>query len=159
VPSITITINLDVPEGTSVNVTTNQPEVEAFNAGGIPAAVQAKINSLVPSRYRPYFEDYVQRVITEYGCTVEIPDNDRKDDYLNVYPPARCRRSRVSGITYSSSRAAIYTGAIDLAGFELAVETFNNDKYAYPKLPHLDSQEAVDEALRLSAIAIERLER
>jgi hypothetical protein len=157
-PSITITINLEVPEGVDVNVSTSTDGSEALEAG-IPAAVQAKIDRLVPSRYREYFEDYVLRAITELGCTVEVPDNDRKDDYLNVYPPARCRRSRVSGITYSSSRTAVYTGAIPLSGYDHAVETNNNGKYAYPKLPHLDSTEAVDEALRLSAVAIQRLER
>ncbi len=56
-------------------------------------------------------------------------------------------------------RTALFTGAIDLSAFEHAVETFNSGTYAYPKLPHLDSDEAVDEALKLTAIAIQRLER
>lgn len=76
-----------------------------------------------------------------------------------MYPPARCRRSRVSAITYSSSRTALYTGAIDLSDYEHAVKTLNSGTYAYPKLPHLDSDEAVAEALSLTETAIERLER
>jgi hypothetical protein len=156
-PTITITIDLDVPDGTEVNIATTQPGPDHSN--GIPADVHAAIERLVPSRYRAYFEMYISRAILEQGCTAEIPDNPRKDEYLNVYPPARCRRSRVSGITYSSSRTALYTGAIDLSGYEHAVETLNSGTYAYPKVPHLDSVEAVDEALKLTAIAIERLER
>lgn len=157
-PTITITIDLDVPDGTEVNITTTKPTSDN-SANGIPAEVQAAIEHLVPSRYRPFFESYVSRAILEQGCTAEIPDNPRRDEYLNMYPPARCRRSRVSGITYSSSRTALFTGAIDLSGFEHAVETLNSGIYAYPKLPHLDSAEAVDEALKLTAIAIRRLER
>jgi len=157
-PAITITITLDVPDGTEVNITTTQPTADE-TGNGIPADVQAAIERLVPSRYRSYFEMYISRAILEQGCTAEIPDNPRKDEYLNVYPPSRCRRSRVSGITYSSSRTAVFTAAIDLSGYEHAMETLNSGTYAYPKVPHLDSVDAVGEALKLTAIAVQRLER
>jgi len=156
-PIITITIGLDVPEGTEVNITTTQPAPDYSN--GIPAEVQTAIERLVPARYRDFFEMYVRRAILEHGCTAEIPDNPRRDEYLNIYPPARCRRSRVSSLTYRTSRTALFTGAIELPGYEHAVKTFNSGTYAYPKVPHLESAEAVDEALKLTAIAIQRLER
>lgn len=157
-PVISITINLDVPEGTEVNVATTRPTADE-PVNGIPADVQAAIERLVPSRYRSNVELYVRRAILEQGCSAEIPDNPRKDEYLNMYPPSRCRRSRVSGITYSTSRTALFTGPIDLSGYEHAMETLNSGIYAYPKVSRLDSIDAVDEALKLTAIAVQRLER
>jgi hypothetical protein len=80
-------------------------------------------------------------------------------NYVNVFAPPGHRRARVAGITYSSSRTAIFAGGIDLSEYQLAQETINGDRYAHPKLPHLDSAEAVDEAISLTKRAISRFER
>lgn len=89
---------------------------------------------------------------------VGVGGGDRTD-YFNVYPPQRCRPVRVAGVTYSSSRTAVYAGDIELTDFQVAQKTFNGDRYAYPKLPHLDSAAAVDEAVELTKRAIKRTER
>jgi hypothetical protein len=156
-PTITITINLDVPDGTEVKIQTTNDTKEL--SAGLPADVADRVERLVPTRYRPYVTSYLERATAELGCIPEVPDSERRDEYVNVFPPARCRRARVSGLSYSSSRTALYTGPIDLDGFTLAEQTFNSGTYAYPKLAHLDSDAAVDEALELTKIAIARFER
>lgn len=159
--TITITITLDVPDGTQVAVVSAAGTTAelGLDAAGLPADVRGSIDRLVPSKYRTFALEYLSRCVLELGCTVEIPSGERQDEYLNVYPPPRCRRARVAGLTYSSTRTAIYAGAIDLAGYALAVQTMNSGVYAYPKLPHLDADAAVNEAFQLTREAIARVER
>lgn len=154
--TITISISLDVPDGTTVNIkTVDDSKTEAT---GLSAEVADRVERLVPTRYRPYVKSYLERV-AELGCIPEVPDSERRDEYVNVFPPERCRRARVSGLSYSSSRTALYTGPVDLDGYTLAEQTFNSGTYAYPKLAHLDSEVAVQEALQLTEVAIARFER
>ncbi len=151
------TITIDVPDGSIINTEVEQ-QADSVQVA-IPPDVVARIEQLVPSRFRKNVFEYVRRSVDELGCEVVVPDSDRRDEYFNIYPPARCRRARVAGVTYSSSRTAVYAGAIDLDGFILAEQTLNSGVYAYPKLPHLESHEAVEEALHLTQIAIKRVER
>jgi hypothetical protein len=148
---------VDVPDGTTVRVSTDG--VGATGEEAIPPEVADAIEKFVPSRYREGVVSYLERCVAELGCNVSMPDSDRKNEYVNLYPPPQCRRARVSAVTYSSSRTGVFTGDIDLDDYELAEKTYNGDRYAYPKLPHLDSRKAVDEAIALSKIAIARLER
>ena len=147
-----------MPLGTAVEVSTDAGKVSE-SATDLPSDVVDAIEQYVPTRYREAVKTYLQRCVTELNCTVEMPDSDRRFEYVNVYPPPRCRRSRVSAVTYPSGRTAVFTGPIDLDGFKLAEKTMNGDTYAYPKLPHLDSSQAIDEAIELAKRAIKRLER
>jgi hypothetical protein len=157
-PTIELKITLEVPDGTNVNVVTNGVAESEPKAEMTPEQrVRAAINENVPTKFRSWVNQYVDECL-KLGCEVE-PGGGNRTDYFNVYPPKRCRRVRVAGVTYSSSRTAAYTGDIDLAGYRLAQETYNGDHYAYPKLPQLDSGEAVAEAVRLTQEAIKRTER
>jgi hypothetical protein len=158
-PTITLKITIEVPPGLDVNVSTegaDQPSASSDNV--VPEDIVDTVRRLVPTRYLKWTELYLERCVSELGCTVEFPGGDR-DDYVNVFAPPRCRRARVSGITYSSSRTAVYAEPIDVSSFRYAQETMNGGRYAYPKLPHLDSAEAVDEAIELTKLAIKRFER
>ena len=159
--TITITITLDVPDGTQVALDNGSSgSVDTVSAATGPSAeVQALVERYVPSRYREYTTRYLQACVDELECVAEVPSGDRQHEYLNIFPPPRCRRVRVAGITYSSTRTALYTGAIDLDGFHIAEETKNNGVYAHPKVAHLDSDDAVTEALELTRCAIARVER
>lgn len=159
--TITITITLDVPDGTHVAFDTaaNTVADTQGEATGLPDDVQTLVDRYVPTRYREYAVRYLTHCVDELGCMVEIPSGERQHEYLNVFPPLRCRRARVAGLTYSSTRTALYTGAIDLSGYHVAEETLNSGVYAYPKVAHLDSEEAVTEALELTRRAIARVER
>ena len=153
----TITLTLDVPDGTTFTITTNQPE-----QAGISTDILEAISRLVPARYQGWLEEYLNKAINDLGCTVEFPNSTkRKFEYINVFPPARCRRKVVSGITLASTRTALRSlkDPIDLSGYKHAVETYNSGVYAYPKVPHLDSAEAVEEALMLLVMAIQQAER
>lgn len=158
---ITITITLDVPEGTQIHVETAAPQVvaDAVPPLGVPAEVEDLLSRLVPKSMRPHAHAFLERCVVELGCSLEMPEGERRLDYINLYPPQHCRRSRVAALTYSSTRTAIYTGPIDLVGYTLAQRTMNSGVYAYPKLPHLTSDRAIDEAIALVKIAIARLER
>ena len=158
VSTITITITLDVPAGTQVAVQASESDTDkSFER--IPAEVLDALDRLVPSRYRQHAKEYIDRCVRELECSVQLPVGARQFEYLNIFPPQRCRRTRVAGLTYSSTRTALYTGAIDLAGYSAAEQTMNSGVYAYPKLAHLDSALAVKEALALTKIAIARVER
>ena len=158
-PTITMTITLEVPDGTEALISTPDAAAPTPAAdSGVPADVLEAIRSRVPTRFREFVERYVTQCVDELGCVAELARGGR-GDYLNMFPPPRCRKARVSGVTYSSSRTPVYTGAIDLAGYERAVETIDGGRYKYPKLPHLDDDLSVEEAIRLTKIAIERLER
>jgi hypothetical protein len=159
--TVTITITLDVPDGTNVTFDAGSSATTDAEPGvaGLPSDVQASVDRFVPTRYREHAVEYLTKCVTELGCTVEIPSGERQNEYLNIYPPARCRRARVAGLTYSSTRTAIYTGPIDLTGYEIAMETLNSGVYTYPKLAHLDSDAAVAEAMQLTRDAIARVER
>ncbi|MCU1400560.1 MAG: hypothetical protein JWN62_3669 [Acidimicrobiales bacterium] len=154
-PTITLKITIDVPDGATVRVETT--DIDTASAG-IPAEVLDRINRLVPSRFRPNVIAYLEAVIA-LDCTVEVPDSERREEYVNIYPPARCRRSRAASIYYASSRTAVWAGTIELDDFDLAEKTFNGHTYAYPKVPHLENAKAVEEATRLTEMAIQRLER
>lgn len=157
--TIELRIILDVPDGTSVNLV-GADALGAEASGGEPSPlhkVRATIGEHVPSAYRSWVQLYVDRCI-ELGCDIQPGGGDRTD-YFNIYPPSRCRQVRVGGVTYSSSRTAVYVGDIDLEGYRLAQPTYNSGRYAYPKLPHLDSADAVEEAVALTKLAIERTER
>lgn len=159
--TITITITLEVPEGTDVAFGSEVNTVADTHreATGLPADVHTLVDRYVPTRYREYAVGYLTRCVNELGCMVEIPSGDRQHEYVNVFPPLRCRRARVAGLTYSSTRTALYTGAIDLSGYHVAEETLNSGVYTYPKVAHLDSEDAVTEALELTRRAIARVER
>ena len=174
-PTITFMISIDVPDGVTVtsNLTDSATDTtglrsEAASAGaprtgptGIDRypEVVARIDRLVPARFRPFVREYARRCVEELDCELTLPDSDRREEYFNVYPPPYCRRSRVAGVTYSSSRTGVFTGPIELEGFEVAEPTYNSGRYAYPKLAQLATDEAVNEAIRLSVQAIDRLTR
>lgn len=158
-PTIELRIILDVPEGTSVNLVgadTMSPDTSGDEPTPLER-VRAAIAEHVPTAYRDWVNRYVDRC-AELGCDVQ-PGGGNRTDYFNIYPPSRCRQVRIAGVTYSSSRTAVFVGDLDLEGYNLAQPTYNSGRYAYPKLPHLDSAAAVDEALRLTTLAIERTER
>jgi hypothetical protein len=153
------TNNFPSRRGARVFVASEQDSSDSIAANaGFPGSVREAIARFAPSRYRGWIDRYVERCVAELGCTAEV-GGGKREDYLNVFPPARCRRARVSGVTYSSGRTAVYTGPIPLDRFNLAQQTCNSGKYAYPKLPHLDSEAAVNEAIELTKIAIDRLEK
>jgi hypothetical protein len=156
VPTITLTIQIEVPEGAIVAIKTSGEST--ITDGGLPTEVQEAVDTLVPARFRPWVMLYLERCAAELGCQAEVPTGNRHN-YLNVFPPARCRRARVAAITYTSSRTAIYCGPRPLAGYDFAEETYNSGEYAYPKLPVLESEKAVNEAVELTKLAIHRLER
>lgn len=157
---ITFTITVDVPEGFGVTFDTPLTATITELPAGIPEVVQALMNTYVPERYQPFAQRYVERCITELGCTVESPDSAaRVSEYLNIFPPPRCRRARVSALTYTSTRTAVYCGTVALDGYKLAEQTLSNGTYVHPKLAQLDSNEAVDEAIELTKLAIKRVER
>ena len=158
-PIIELRIILDVPDGTTVNLV-GADAVSGDSEAGEPtslAKVLAAIGEHVPSAYRSWVQLYVDRC-TELGCNIQ-PGGGGRTDYFNIYPPSRCRQVRVAGVTYSSSRTAVYVGDIALEGYSRAQPTYNSGRYAYPKLPHLDSADAVEEAVALTKLAIERTER
>lgn len=157
--TIELRIILDVPDGTSVTVEGAEPTgPDPQNGEQTPLdRVRAAIAEHVPSTHRSWVNRYVDECL-ELGCQIQPGGGDRTD-YFNVYPPSRCRQVRVAGVTYSSSRTAVFVGDLDLDGYRLAQPTYNSGRYAYPKLPRLDSAEAVDEAVRLTKVAIERTER
>ncbi len=162
-PTVTMTLTINLPEGASLDVAVERHEVDgAANRGAGPALyppeVAEAIEALTPSRYQKHVRSYLEAAVADLGCSVEVPGGNRTD-YFNVFAPPRCRRARVAGITYKSSRTAVFAGEVDLSRFDHAVETLNSGRYAYPKLPHLDSDGAVHEALELTRIAIERFER
>jgi hypothetical protein len=171
-PTLTLTITIDLPEGSAVTTAVSPVAAErapsesplavantaADGADRYPD-VASRIERLVPERLRPFVRSFADRCVNDLDCELTLPDSERRDEYFNVYPPPRCRRSRVAGVTYSSSRTGVFAGDIDLDGFTLAEPTYNGDRYAYPKLAQLASSDAVDEAVRLAEIAINRLGR
>ncbi len=157
-PTITFTITIETPEGVTFKISGDETGMPT-EAETLPKVVLDAIERLVPTRYRPFAFDYVNRCVSELGCSVEVGGGQRRDEYLSLFPPPRCRRARVAGMTYSSTRTAIYCGTPDLQGFSEAQPTLNSGVYAYPKLPHLESENAVNEAIELTKKAIDRLER
>src|SRR2546421_326864 len=100
-PAITLTITIDVPEGTAVGIEGGELDATEEPERAAPAWREL-VEEYVSVRYREWVLQYLERCEAELGCTVELP-NAGRGDYLNVYPPARCRRARVAGVTYSSS--------------------------------------------------------
>jgi len=156
-PAITLTITLNVPDGTNVTIAEDGITSEGSNSR-VPPEIVERVQQQVPARYREWVTLFLERCVIELGCTAEIPGGDR-DDYVNVFAPPGYRRARVAGITYSSSRTVIFAGDIDLSGFQLAQETISAGRYVHPNLLHLDSEQAVEEAIELTQIAIARFER
>lgn len=159
--TITITITLDVPDGTQVAFDTGSSHTAGpvDETTGLSTEVQTLVERYVPKKYREHTIRYLNACVDELDCVVEVPAGDRQHQYLNIFPPPRCRRARVAGLTYSSTRTALFTGAIDLGDFHVAEETKNNGVYAHPKVAHLNSDDAVTEALELTRRAIARVER
>ncbi len=155
---MTVTITFNFPEGTDARVTTvGAPSDGPSESATVPTAIANAIEERVPRRYRQWVQQYLRRCVEELRCTAEFPAG--RTDYVNLFPPAPYRRKRVAAVTYSSSRTAIFAGPVDLGGFDLARETLNSGRYVNPKLPHLDSTEAVDEAIVLTRLVIEDRER
>lgn len=137
-------------------------EAIADDRGVLGREVVDFIDNQLNPKFRPYVVRYLTHCVIFLKCTVEVPDVKVKN-YLNIYPPRATHvRRRLGGlmITPSSSRLGMTgLGDIDLSEFDEVVPTYENGKYVYPKIPMLDSDERVDEAIRLSQLALLALER
>ncbi len=109
-PAITLTITIDVPEGVDSRSPT---PTEAATATTVPVNVLERVRRLVPTRYREFVERYLERCVSELGCSIEFPSGKRTD-YVSVFPPPHCKRVRVSSVNYSTSRTGVFAGHIEL---------------------------------------------
>jgi len=158
-----ITIEVDLPPGAAigaVRVEPASPDSEAAHpspASGVATQVEQRVATVAPRSLHQWIRLYLERVAEEFATSVEIPTGKRTD-YLNLYPPAGHPRRRTSSITLTSGRTEIYCDPRHAEGRSHAEPDKHNGVPKQVKI-YLDSEDAVEEAIELTAIAIEENRR
>ncbi len=152
---LTVTIELDVPDGVEVA----DVRVESRTAD----AVEDRI-ALAPKEHQSRLRQFVRRLET-LGCSIEVPAA-RRSDYLNVRHPD-CR-SRVASFSvrpgYSSGersnapRVEVYCDPKYVKSHPPAQANLHNGEPVHPKI-YLFNAKAVDAAVDLVAISIDEKAR
>ena len=154
-----VVITIEFQEGSTVSVSTSSGE-EVVTAQ--PATDASAVIATVRIRTRPELVRYVDALIAgcvAEGCTIATPLSAKggfTDSWAIMLPPRCRRRAKAGAVNYRSTRVAAFAGRPDLKklGFKVAQEARNKSEYAYPKIPRLDSDSAVEEAVELIKLAI-----
>ncbi|MDW3217109.1 MAG: hypothetical protein R8F63_00740 [Acidimicrobiales bacterium] len=160
----TISITVELPDGATVEEVKVEPSDDTplgarpmTGPSVLSDAVAKRVTTIAPRDQAEHIRDYLERVSTELGVSIELPDGKRID-YLNLYPPAGHRRRRAASVTLTSGRTEIYCDPGHSEGRSHAEPDTHNGVPVQLKI-YLDSAAAVAEAAVLTEIAIDENRR
>jgi len=160
----TISITLELPDGATVEGVTVEPVGDGSSptgsietSRGLSDVVAERVATIAPRHLATHICEYLERVSTELGLSIELPDGKRID-YVNLYPPAGHRRRRAASVTLTSGRTEVYCDPRHAEGRSHAEPDKHNGVPVQLKI-YLDSTAAIDEAATLTAIAVDENRR
>ena len=158
---LTITIVIELPDGTSaaaptVRVETQNPGTEPENGDDVllPGVV-ARVRASAPRPLSTVFLDYLRRCVTELGARPAEPSTGTRPN-VNVNAPVGVRGARLASFNVSSGRLAFRDLKPDeLEHFPGAQVVSINDKPDHLKV-YLGSADDLERAMSMTRAVLDR---
>ena len=102
-PEVTITLTINVPDGSAVAVQTNTPEALDPDDGDSRQGAQRWMEQHTPAAQQGLQRQLLDRLHEEFGLVGSRPGTGSRP-YLNFYPESRYGDSRIGALTLNSGR-------------------------------------------------------